>query len=69
MRLRAPFWYGGAMIRMESELESAIREHQNTTALLVALGVLIGVGLAAWMLSRPPRDQVRSEDPEAPLFI
>ncbi|WP_164473472.1 MULTISPECIES: hypothetical protein [Deinococcus] len=57
------------MIRLETELESAIREHQNTTALLVALGVLIGVGLAAWVLSLPPRDTVRSEDPEAPLFI
>ncbi|WP_181392062.1 hypothetical protein [Deinococcus irradiatisoli] len=57
------------MIRLENELESAIREHQNTTALLVALGVLIGVGLAAWVLSLPPRDTLRSEDPEAPLFI
>ncbi len=57
------------MIRLETELESAIREHQNTTALLVALGVLIGVGLAAWVLSLPPRDAVKSEDPEAPLFI
>ena len=56
-------------IRLDNDLESAIREHQNTTALLVALGVLIGAGLAAWMLSRPPRDTVRSEDPEAPLFI
>ena len=60
--------YGEGMIRLETELESAIREHQNTTALLVALGVLIGVGLAAWMLSRPPRDPL-SEDLEAPLFI
>lgn len=57
------------MIRLETELESAIREHQNTTALLVAVGVLIGVGLAAWVLSLPPRDIVKSEDPEAPLFI
>ena len=56
-------------IRLDNDLESAIREHQNTTALLVALGVLIGVGVAAWMLSRPPRDTVKSEDPEAPLFI
>ncbi|WP_293914098.1 hypothetical protein [Deinococcus sp.] len=56
-------------LRLDNDLESAIREHQNTTALLVALGVLIGVGVAAWMLSRPPRDTVRSEDPEAPLFI
>lgn len=57
------------MIQLETELESAIREHQNITALLVALGVLIGVGLAAWVLSLPPRDFVKSEDPEAPLFI
>jgi hypothetical protein len=56
-------------IRLDHDLESAIREHQNTTALLVALGVLIGVGVAAWVLSRPPRDTVKSEDPEAPLFI
>lgn len=56
-------------LRLDNDLESAIREHQNTTALLVALGVLIGVGVAAWVLSRPPRDTVKSEDPEAPLFI
>ena len=44
---RAPVCYGKRMIRLETELESAIREHQNPTALLVALDVPVGVGLAA----------------------
>ncbi|WP_425147933.1 hypothetical protein [Deinococcus sp.] len=51
------------------DLEAAIREHQTTTAILVALGVVIGVAAAAWVMSRPPRDKVGAEDPEAPLFI
>ncbi|GGJ86144.1 hypothetical protein [Deinococcus aquiradiocola] len=51
------------------DLEAAIREHQTTTAVLVAVGVLIGVAAAAWVMSRPPRDKVGAEDPEAPLFI
>ena len=51
------------------DLEAAIREHQTTTAVLVAVGVVIGVAIAAWVMSRPPRDKVGAEDPEAPLFI
>jgi hypothetical protein len=51
------------------DLEAAIREHQTTTAILVAVGVVIGVAAAAWVMSRPPRDKVGAEDPEAPLFI
>ncbi|GGQ97569.1 MULTISPECIES: hypothetical protein [Deinococcus] len=51
------------------DLEAAIREHQTTTAVLVAVGVVIGVAMAAWVMSRPPRDKVGAEDPEAPLFI
>jgi hypothetical protein len=51
------------------DLEAAIREHQTTTAILVAFGVLIGVAAAAWVMSRPPRDRIGAEDPEAPLFI
>lgn len=51
------------------DLEAAIREHQTTTAILVALGVVMGVAVAAWVMSRPPRDRVGAEDPEAPLFI
>jgi hypothetical protein len=55
--------------KRELELEAMIREHQTTTAILVALGVALGVAVAAWVLNRPLRDAVRAEDPEAPLFI
>ena len=51
------------------DLEAAIREHQTTTAVLVLVGVVLGVAAAAWVMSRPPRDRVGAEDPEAPLFI
>ena len=64
----------GAQRRRELDLqhldiEAAIREHQTTTAILVAIGVVIGVLGAAWAMSRPVRDQLGAEDPEAPLFI
>lgn len=55
--------------RSDLDLEAAIRDHQTTTAFLVAVGVVLGVAVAAWVLSRPPRDRVGAEDPEAPLFI
>ncbi|MFC4455962.1 hypothetical protein [Deinococcus sonorensis] len=55
--------------RRDLDLEAAIREHQTTTAILVAVGVVIGVAISAWVMSRPPLDRVGADDPEAPLFI
>ena len=56
---------------LEARLEAAFREHQTVTIIAVTLGVVVGVGVAAYVLSRARRPIMRMnpDDPEQPLFI
>ncbi|ADV68224.1 hypothetical protein [Deinococcus maricopensis] len=56
---------------LEARLEAAFREHQTATLVAVTLGIVIGVGVAAYVLNRTRRPMLRMnpDDPEQPLFI
>lgn len=54
---------------MSKDSQTQRHDVQTPIVLAVAVGVLVGVGVALWILNRAAHRQNQPEDPDAPLFV